>query len=406
VISPHVLDSWPLYDRCDEGYCVSREAKRELSLNSAIGKIPITRVTDITSLDVLGIPVFAAVTPLAQDLTTHLGKGTNKETARVGALMEAVERVSAEEFESKPRIASYVELTVSDARVADPLSFDIPPETTYRPESLFEWVEGWELMNAHPIWILADLARSPAKEGILDQVDTNGLAAGFTHGQAVRNAILEIVERDSVSQCQFFKQYGDEGDTGPIGRRIDLESLPAKPKALVERARNANLELFLEDLTTDLEIAVISCTLIDPSFCGTSGPMPLTFVGWGADLVAETAVTHAILESYQSRLGVIHGARDSYNQIPAQPRRTERRFQDSSTRYDFSTIANTKLPDLAAEIDFVLKRLKGVGVTQTIIVDMTRKSLGLPVVRVRIPGLSLFSIDRHRIGWRSARHLL
>ncbi|MBB3457342.1 ribosomal protein S12 methylthiotransferase accessory factor [Rhizobium sp. BK313] len=406
MISPHVLDSWPLYDRCDEGYCASREAKRELSLNSAIGKIPITRVTDITSLDVLGIPVFAAVTPLAKDLTTHLGKGTNKETARIGALMEAVERVSAEEFESKPRIASYVELAVSDARVADPLSFDIPPETTYRPESLFEWVEGWELMNAHPIWILADLARSPAKEGILGQVDTNGLAAGFTHGQAVRNAILEIVERDSVSQCQFFKQYGDEGDTGPIGRRIDLESLPAKPKALVERARNANLELVLEDLTTDLEIAVISCTLIDPSFCGTNGPMPLTFVGWGADLVAETAVTHAILESYQSRLGVIHGARDSYNQIPPHPRRTERRFQDSSTRHHFSTIANTKLPDLAAEIDFILKRLKGVGVTQTIIVDMTRKSLGLPVVRVRIPGLSLFSIDRHRIGWRSARHLL
>jgi ribosomal protein S12 methylthiotransferase accessory factor len=320
--------------------------------------------------------------------------------------MEAVERVSAEEFESKPRIASYVELAVSDARVADPLSFDIPPETTYRPESLFEWVEGWELMNAHPIWILADLARSPAKEGILDQVDTNGLAAGFTHGQAVRNAILEIVERDSVSQCQFFKQYGDEGDTGPIGKRIDLESLPAKPKALVERARNANLELVLEDLTTDLEIAVISCTLIDPSFCGTNGPMPLTFVGWGADLVAETAVTHAILESYQSRLGVIHGARDSYNQIPAHPRPTKRGFQVSSAKYDFSTIANTKLPDLAAEIDFILKRLKGVGVTQTIIVDMTRKSLGLPVVRVRIPGLSLFSIDRHRIGWRSARHLL
>ena len=210
--------------------------------------------------------MFASVTPLAKDLTTHLGKGVDKETARISAVMEAVERVSAEELEGQSRRATYVELTSSGASVADPLSFDLPPLTSYRPDSPFEWVEGWELVSARPIWVLADLARSPAQEGILDQVDTNGLAAGFTRGRAVRSAILEIVERDAVSQHHFFQQYGHEGDVGPVRRRIDPDSLPPIPKALAERARNAGLKLILEDLTTDLEIPVISSTLIDPSF--------------------------------------------------------------------------------------------------------------------------------------------
>lgn len=407
AVSPSsLLDRWPLYDRRHEGASALEEARHRLFLKSTIDQVPVTRIADITPLDVLGTPVFASVTPLARDLTTHLGKGMDKETARVSAVMEAVERVSAEELEGESRWATYVELTSSGARVADPLSFDLPPLTSYRPDSLFEWVEGWELVSARPIWVLADLARSPAQEGILDQVDTNGLAAGFTRGRAVRSAILEIVERDAVSQHHFFQQYGHEGDVGPGRRRIDLDSLPPIPKALAERAKKASLKLILEDLTTDLEIPVISSTLIDPSFSGATGPMPLVVEGWGADLLAGAAVTHAILESFQSRLGVIHGARDSYNQVPPSRRGTEQNFWKVVAEHDFSTIPDVNSPDLETEIEFILKKLESAGLTQAIVIDISRKSLGLPVVRVRVPGLSLFTIDHRRVGWRSARHLL
>ena len=401
-----LLDRWPLYDGGRQGDSALEEARHRLFLKSTLDQIPVTRVADITPLDVLGIPVFAAVTPLARDLTTHLGKGVDKETARISAVMEAVERVSAEELEGRCRRATYVELTSSGASVADPLSFDLPPLTSYRPDSPFEWVEGWELVSARPIWVLADLARSPAREGILDQVDTNGLAAGFTHGRAVRSAILEIVERDAVSQHHFFQQYGHEGDVGPVRRRIDPDSLPPIPKALAERARNAGLKLVLEDLTTDLEIPVISSTLIDPSFPDASGPMPLVVEGWGADLRAGAAATQAILESFQSRLGVIHGARDSYNQVPRSRRGTERNLLNVAAEHDFSTIPDANSPDLETEIEFILEKLGSAGLTQAIVIDMSRKSLGLPVVRVRVPGLSLFTIDHRRVGWRSARHLL
>jgi len=405
-MSPNVLEQWPLYDPRQEGDSALQEARHRLFLTSTIDQVPITRIADITPLDVLGTPVFASVTPLARDLTTHLGKGMDKETARVSAVMEAVERVSAEELEGQSRCATYVELTSSGASVADPLSFDLPALTSYRPDSLFEWIEAWELVSARPIWVLADLARSPPQEGILDQIDTNGLAAGFTRGRAVRSAILEIVERDAVSQHHFLQQYGHERDGRPVRRRIDLDSIPPVPKALAERAKKAGLKLILEDLTTDLEIPVISSTLIDPSFSGAAGPMPLVVEGWGADLRAGAAVTHAILESFQSRLGVIHGARDSYNQVPSLRGGTERNFSNVVAEHDFSAIPDTNAPDLETEIELILENLSSAGLTQAIVIDMTRKSLGLPVVRVRVPGLSLFTIDHHRVGWRSARHLL
>ncbi|WOS65337.1 YcaO-like family protein [Sinorhizobium fredii] len=406
VVSAGLLDRWPLYDRRNEGHGALEEARRKLLLKSTIKQVPVTRIADITPLDVLGIPVFATVTPLARDLTTHLGKGVDKETARVSAIMESIERVCAEEFGCQSRHATYLELKASGAYAADPLSFDLPPLTRYRPDSGIEWVEGWEFISARPIWVPADLARSPAKEGILDQVDTNGLAAGFTRGRAVRSAILEVVERDAVSQHHFFEQYGQAGDAGPVGRRIDLDSLPPAQRALAERAREANLELILDDLTSDLEIPVIASTLIDPSFCSAAGPMPLIVAGWGADLLAGAAVTHAILEAFQSRLGVIHGARDSYNQVPFSRRASLSAPGVPATVHDFSTIPNVDLPDLESEFEFVLERLTSAGLTQVIVIDLSRKSLGLPVVRVRVPGLSLFTVDPRRVGWRSARHLL
>ena len=406
MASPRLLDRWPLYDRREERHSALEKARHKLRLKSTINQVPITRIADITSLDVLGIPVFATVTPLARDLTTHLGKGVDKETARVSAVMEAVERVCAEEFEGESRYATYLELMFSGASVADPLSFDLPPLTRYQPDSPFEWVEGWELISARPIWVLADLARSPAQEGILDQVDTNGLASGFTCGRALRSAILEVIERDAVSQQHFFQQYGQEGYSGPARRRIDLDSLPPIPKTLAERAKKANLNVILEDLTTDLEIPVISCTLIDPYFFSAAGPVKLIVEGWAADLRAGAAATHAILESFQSRLGVIHGARDSYNQVPSSQRGTGRKIWDCVAERDFSTIPDRDLPDLDAEIEFILTRIECAGLTQAIVIDLSRKSLGLPVVRVRVPGLSLFTIDHRRVGWRSARHLL
>ena len=56
----------------------------------------ISRVTNLTRLDQLGLPVYASVRPRGKALCVHAGKGLRPEEARIGALMEALEFAVAE----------------------------------------------------------------------------------------------------------------------------------------------------------------------------------------------------------------------------------------------------------------------------------------------------------------------
>jgi len=56
----------------------------------------ITRIAELTGLDTIGIPVFAAIRPMGRSLSTQQGKGATALAARVSALMESLETWSAE----------------------------------------------------------------------------------------------------------------------------------------------------------------------------------------------------------------------------------------------------------------------------------------------------------------------
>ena len=73
-----------------------REAPLEATLARArvvAAQLGITRVTEITRLDVVGVPVFASIRPdaLPGSLCVNAGKGMSVDEARVGAYMEAIE---------------------------------------------------------------------------------------------------------------------------------------------------------------------------------------------------------------------------------------------------------------------------------------------------------------------------
>jgi thioglycine synthase len=58
----------------------------------------ITRVADITNLDRIGIPVFSSIRPTAEQgaISVYNGKGATPVEAEVSAMMEGIERYSAE----------------------------------------------------------------------------------------------------------------------------------------------------------------------------------------------------------------------------------------------------------------------------------------------------------------------
>src|ERR1700751_2086800 len=67
-----------------------------LNVADVAESLGVTRVANITGLDRVGIPVYAAVVPNSDDiLSVYNGKGRRLIDAKVGALMEAIERQTA-----------------------------------------------------------------------------------------------------------------------------------------------------------------------------------------------------------------------------------------------------------------------------------------------------------------------
>lgn len=372
--------------------------------------VPISRVADLTPLDDLGLPAYSAVTPLARDLKIHNGKGATREAARVSAMMEAVERVSGERTGAATIVASYRELTAGGpCPPVDPRAFELPADTAYRADVPLTWVLGRELLAGRDVLIPLDLVISPPVEGILRDVDTNGLASGNSHLEAVAHAICEVVERDAFSQVLFMAAFGDPEDPPHDVAQIEIGTLPPQALEWAERIQRAGQQLDVVDITGDVGVPTFHALLLDPHYPGPGGERrPRRFFGSGTHPDPDVAVFRAVSEAIQSRLIMIQAARDSYNRFRTAPRAAPpaatRRVR--LRRRSFSSVVGFKSSDLHADLRFLLDRLAGAGVRECVAVDLTDPRWSIPVVRVRIAGLSQYSVNMRRPGPRCFRHLL
>jgi ribosomal protein S12 methylthiotransferase accessory factor len=374
--------------------------------------VPITRISDVSPLDPLGFPVFSATTPLAADLTCHMGKGRDAMSAKGSAVMEAVERVSAEPPPpGKTCRRTFEELTKETGiGVIDPTTLTLPSDSAYNPERAFTWVRSHELVNDRPVWMASDLVTSPPGEGILRDVDTNGLAAGNTYLEATVHGLCEVIERDAWSQQEFVIEFGTERTPEPTQRWIDLETLEDDAGLWVERIRSSGLDLVLHDITSDVGVATVQALLIDPCFVTPVGYKRAVFMGSGTHPSSASAVFRAVSEAVQGRLSVIQGARDDYNTLPASTRSYTRVRRAAQLKHRigirFSDVVSVWHDDLLDDMRFLVDRLTRVGLERVVLTDLTHPEVAIPVVRVRVPGLSSFAVNRRRVDWRCLRHLL
>ncbi|QRO00153.1 YcaO-like family protein [Archangium violaceum] len=389
-----------------------RAEETEARVLAIRARVPITRLSDLTPLDPIRLPVFAAITPLARDLTTHLGKGVDAVSARVSALMEAVERVSAEQAaKGATRRGSFTRLSrAKSARPIDPVTLHLPADTRYAPDETFTWVESHDLVSGDRVWMAADLALTPPSEGILRDVDTNGLASGNTLLEAIVHGLCEVIERDVQSQLDFTTAFGDAGVPLPPLAAVAPESLPTEARAWLDRLRETGLDARVQDATGDLGVATFRTVLADYDYPTPAGPVPMLFTGWGTAPHATAALLRSITEAVQARLGFIQGARDSFNVrwegAHATSRAHRRQELDPARVALFPRTPSFESLDLRDDLEFLLGRLRAAGLERVIVTDLTRKDLGIPVVRVRVPGLSCFTVNQRRVDWRCLRHLL
>ncbi|UEC43272.1 MAG: Putative methanogenesis marker protein 1 [Methanothrix sp.] len=356
----------------------------------------ITRVADITDLDRIGIPVFSSIRPGAEKgaISVYNGKGATPAEARVSAMMEGIERYSAEVHDRKLQVETFSKL-MAEKEAVDPRSLALPAEAD--PEMAIPWVTGYDLMRDEEVMVPASGVFHPLPKEYpqLFRTNTNGLASGNVLEEAVFHGLSEVIERDAWSLVEAVK------DTGPLVSGVG-DGLAAEILGKFERAE---VEVRIKDITSDVGVPTIAAASDDLRL---KDPALLT-IGMGTHTSAEVAVLRALTEVAQSRLTQIHGAREDTTTADFRREigyeRTKRLnrhwFVDSGTK-PFSDIRSQDSEDFLDDIRLMLKRLRGAGMERAIVVDLTREEIGVPVVRVIVPGLEMSAVDPDRRGrrWR------
>ncbi|MEV6152453.1 YcaO-like family protein [Nonomuraea sp. NPDC052129] len=333
--------------------------------------VGITRVADITRLDTIGIPTFQAIRPTSRTLAVSQGKGITPELAKLSAMMEAVELWHAEQ--------PMTPVTTAPPRaVTGQLGYDVrdlplSPPTVLHDGLPLDWVAGRSLVDGSERLVPREsvgfsLLRKTGWNPPVFFESTNGLASGNTLVEAVLHALYEVIERDAVTTAMTGGDKGVLVDPETLGSPVVDELC-----GMVTRAR-VGLEVRSLPSPTGLPcfLARISCDDYPPAF-----------MGFGCHLGSEIALTRAVTEAAQARLGYISGARDDLHPgVHDGARHRAAPAADTGEAIPKLTAHQSLVDDLAD----VVGRAAAAFSAAPLVIDLTRDEIGVPVVRVVAPG--------------------
>ncbi|HVL60812.1 MAG TPA: TOMM precursor leader peptide-binding protein [Microbacterium sp.] len=335
------------------------------------------------------------------------GKGTTAEQARTGALAEALERYSSTRHgEERTVRGSLRELRAhalhpndamlfSDEQLDDTASqgrtraswFNSVP-ARFDEDAVIDWTPVWSLTDEREVLLPTAYCYygTPGDREMGIVADSNGCAAGNTVTEAILQAFFELVERDAVAVWWYNRLRRPAVDLASFGDPwID---------DMIEEYRSKGRAVWAIDLTTDLEI---------PTFAAisrrTDTPFEAPLLGFGAHLDPRIAVLRALGEINQmspvdedlddaNPRGVDHelmtwlrtATIESQPYLVPDPGAPVWRWADHPS----STGA-----DLAEDVRTCRERVEQSGMSMYVL-DQTRPDIGLPVVRVVVPGLRPF----------------
>lgn len=419
------------------GHGIHREMKSAETwarISPQLFQAGVTRIADITGLDRIGLPVYNAIVPRSLDIiSVYSGKGLTPLDAKTSAAMEAVERYAA----SLPREATvqgnYEELA-NKWEVIDPYSINLEIQNSYNHDTSLNWIAGYDLLQEQTVLVPLFLAGyfvfgMPGENPCYCLTTTNGLASGNSLEEAIAHALCELIERDAwtladIVSHRFSRSIGSgtvddsEGDTriAKIFQErhpsIDLESLTSVAQDLVQKYLNVGLEPVLKNITSDMRITSVLCTVaenLSPSFSQAH-------FGLGTHPDANVAVIRALTEVAQSRAVDIQGMREDIT-LPGQKlnksmlhvQRTSKLnkaswyHSKSEHQVRFCDLKTYEHDDLMDDLRLMLQRICDAGLERAIVVPLIQSNIQASVVRAIVPGIESWAVDQSKIGHRATK---
>lgn len=363
----------------------------------------ITRIADITDLDRIGLPIYTAIRPTAEDgaVSIYGGKGITKDHAKASAMMEGFERYSAERQDiDEARIASVEEISASGDYI-NPESLNLPKD--FRKENLdsmkLEWSLCRDLITDKNYYVPTNAIYHPYTSNDCESLfksNTNGLASGNILEEAILHGIFEVIERDAWSIFELtHKNYA----------QIDLESIESDViNETIDRFESEGIKIKLMDFTADINVPTIAASA-DDTVTKDAGLLTL---GMGTHLDPEVAILRALTEVAQSRATQINGAReDTVRADFAREAGYERMkrinkyyFREEEDKIELSSIENKSTTSITKDLEIVTDELVSNDIDKILYHDLTRPELDVSVVRVIIPEMELYALDPSRAGYR------
>lgn len=331
------------------------------------------------------------------------GKGKTAQQAKAGALAEAIERYSGVFDGSEPRFRATLEslgaaaihpndcMLYSDAQYARHTT-SATASRSYRVPEIFdpaaevEWSALWSLTHDR-------VRHLPTAYCYYDYgapfcwADSNGCAAGNSLEEAILQGFLEVVERDCVAVWWYNRL------TRPA---VDLDSFDEPYLAEVRRYyRSLHRDLWVLDLTSDFGI---------PAFAAVSRRTDMAAdditLGFGCHLDPRLGILRAVTEANQF-LPVVIGRKNEDSPFDT----TSDEILDwlkqatleahpylvpsAAPQRRSSDYKRVEHADLKDDVETCVRLAAERGL-ETLVLDQTRPDIGLPVVRVVVPGMRHF----------------
>lgn len=351
----------------------------------------ITRVANVTGLDSIGIPVVMVCRPNSRSLAVSQGKGLDLPAARASGVMEAVEVYHGEHVTLPLRFASYEQLRFTHP-IVDLAGLPRMADSLFHAYRTLLWIEGHDLLGDQPCWVPYETVSTdytmplPPGSGCFGATG-NGLASGNHLLEAVSHAVCEVIERDATTLWSL------QDEAGQRQTRIDLATVDdADCRDVLGRYEEAGVEVAVWETTTDVCVPAFLCQVADRF------PDPLRALypaaGTGCHPVRAVALLRALTEAAQSRLTLVAGARDDctrdeYERLrsPDAMREYRAMVDAGGPRRHFARVPTFESDTAEEDVAWLLQRLAAVGIQEAVVVDLTKREFGIPVVRVVVPGL-------------------
>lgn len=237
------------------------------------------------------------------------------------------------------------------------------------------------------------LRRAAGRRGSRRPAESTGVGAGQTSNEAVLSGLLEVIERDAVALWW----YGGRSARPPASDLCDGSEFQRFINAL---RPGDERKCWLLDLTTDVGVPVFAAVSSEQD--GSRA-----IAGFAARLDPFDAACTAMLELCQMELAqnisVTRWRRDGEDSLNAQDRMWVQRYLHLSVANHPQLIAEGAArehpnPPARDPLSYLVAKLSEIKL-EAFYCDLTRESVGVPVVRVVVPGLQSSKPDwvSHRL---------